>query len=166
MAALGLSLPAPAAPVAAYIPTRRAGNLLYVSGQIPIREGALLAKGTVPSQVDLETARVCAVQCTLNALAAVRAAVGSLDNVRQVVRVGCFVACDSGFGDQPKVANAASELLQQIFGEAGRHARAAVGTNALPLNVPVEVEFLFEIQEELTTEAQRHRGKTEERPLD
>lgn len=146
LAALGLSLPAPAAPVAAYIPTRRSGNLLYVSGQIPIREGTLLAKGTVPSQVDLETARVCAVQCTLNALAAVRAAVGSLDRVRQVVRVGCFVACDSGFGDQPKVANAASELLQQVFGESGRHARAAVGTNALPLNVPVEIEFLFEVE--------------------
>lgn len=146
LAQLGLTLPTPAAPVAAYIPTRRVGNLLYVSGQIPIRDGKLLATGVVPSQVDLETARVCALQCTLNALAAVRAAVGTLDRVKQVVRVGCFVACDSGFGDQPKVANAASELLQQVFSEAGRHARAAVGTNALPLNVPVEVEFLFEVE--------------------
>lgn len=143
---LGLTLPAPAAPVAAYIPTRRSGNLLYVSGQIPIREGKLLATGTVPSAVSMEVARQCALQCTLNGLAAAKAALGgSLAGIRQVVRVGCFVASDAGFGDQPKVANAASELLMQVFGEAGRHARAAVGTNALPLNVPVEIEFLFEV---------------------
>jgi len=146
LVALGLTLPAPAAPVAAYIPTRRSGNLLYVSGQIPIRDGVLLATGTVPSQVDLQSARLCALQCTLNALAAARAALGSLDRIRQVVRIGCFVASDPGFGDQPKVANAASELLQQVFGEAGRHARASVGSSALPLNVPVEIEFLFEVE--------------------
>lgn len=146
LAALGLTLPAPAAPVAAYIPTRRSGNLLYVSGQIPIRDGVLLATGTVPSQVDLQSARLCALQCTLNALAAARAALGSLDRIRQVVRIGCFVASDPGFGDQHKVANAASELLQQVFGEAGRHARASVGSSALPLNVPVEIEFLFEVE--------------------
>lgn len=145
---LGISLPAPAAPVAAYIPSRQAGNLLYISGQIPIREGKLLATGIVgtgPGTVSIEQARDCARQCTLNGLAAARAAAGSLDRIRQVVRVGCFVACESGFGDQPKVANAASELLVSILGDAGKHARAAVGTNALPLNVPVEVEFLFEL---------------------
>lgn len=146
LAALGLSLPSPAASVAAYIPSRVSGNLLFISGQIPIAEGKLLATGTVPDQVSLDTARQCAVQCTLNGLAAAKAALGDLSRVRQVVRVGCFVACVSGFGEQPKVANACSELLMAVFGEAGRHARAAVGTNALPLNVPVEIEFLFEVQ--------------------
>lgn len=141
----GIVLPTPAAPVAAYIPARRAGSLLYISGQIPIRDGKIMATGPVPSMVSLDLARDCARQCALNGLAAARAVLGSLSKVRQVVRVGCFVACDNGFGDQPKVANAASELLMEIFGEAGRHARAAVGTNALPLNVPVEIEFLFEV---------------------
>lgn len=146
LAQLGLTLPTPAAPVAAYIPTRRSGNLLFVSGQIPVRDGKIVATGPVPSAVSIETARDCARQCALNGLAAARAALGSLDKIKQVVRVGCFVACDSGFGDQPKVANAASELLVEIFGEAGRHARAAVGTNALPLNVAVEIEFVFEVE--------------------
>ena len=146
LAELGLTLPVPAAPVAAYIPTRRVGNLLYVSGQIPLRDGKAMALGVVPSQVSLETARDCARQCTLNGLAAAKAALGSLSRVRQVVRVGCFVACDTGFGEQPKVANACSELLQSVFGESGKHCRAAVGTNALPLNVPVEIEFVFECE--------------------
>ncbi len=146
LVSLGLVLPIPAAPVAAYIPSRLAGNLLYISGQIPFLDGTLMATGRVPTEVPLELARACARQCTLNGLAGARAALGSLDRIRQVVRVGCFVACENGFGDQPKVANAASELLVEVFGEAGRHARAAVGTNALPLNVPVEVEFLFEVE--------------------
>lgn len=143
---LNLTLPAPAAPVAAYIPTRRVGNLLYVSGQIPLRDGKPIALGLVPSQVPHETARECARQCALNGLAAARAALGSLDKIRSVVRLGVFVACDAGFTEQPRIANAASELLVEIFGDAGRHARAAVGTNALPLGVPVEIEFLFETE--------------------
>ncbi len=146
LARLGLVLPAPSAPVAAYVPTKRVGNLLYVSGQIPFRDGKLLATSPVPSVVSLETARECAQQCVLNGLAAVRAAVGSLDNVVQVVRVGVFVASDAGFTDQPKVANGASELLVEVFGEAGRHARAAVGVNVLPLGATVEVELLVEIR--------------------
>lgn len=148
LAELGLSLPTPAAPVAAYIPSRLAGNLLYISGQIPLKEGKVMATGAVGAglgAVTVELARECARQCALNGLAAAKAALGSLDRVKQVVRVGCFVACETGFGDQPKVANAASELLVAVFGEAGKHARAAVGTNALPLNVPVEIEFLFEV---------------------
>lgn len=145
LARLGIVLPAPTAPVAAYIPARLSGSMLFISGQIPMREGKLMATGTVPSAVSLELARESARQCTLNGLAAAKALVGSLARIRQVVRVGCFVACDNGFGDQPKIANGASELLMEIFGEAGRHARAAVGTNALPLNVPVEIEFLFEV---------------------
>lgn len=142
---LGLTLPTPSAPVAAYIPTKRVGNLLYVSGQVPFRDGKMLATGPVPSSVTLETAQDCARQCVLNGLAAAKAALGSLDKIVSVVRVGVFVQCDAGYTDQPKVANGASELLVQIFGDAGRHARAAVGCNALPLGASVEVEFLFEV---------------------
>ncbi len=145
LAALGLQLPSPPNPVAAYVPAKRLGNLLYVSGQIPFRDGTLLAKGRVPDQVSVETARHCARQCALNGLAIARAAAGSLDRIAQVVRVGCFVASEPGFEGQPGVANGASELLVEVFGEAGRHARAAVGSAALPLGVPVEVEFLFEL---------------------
>lgn len=145
LAQLGLTLPTPAAPVAAYIPTRRAGNLLYVSGQIPVRDGKVMLTGTVPGAVSLEQARECARQCTLNGLAAARAALGSLDAIKQVVRVGCFVACENGFGDQPKVANAASELLVEVFGEAGKHARLAVGYASLPFNMALEVELIAEV---------------------
>lgn len=143
--AAGFKLPEPAKPVAAYIPSRRAGNLLYISGQVPFRDGQLIAKGSVPDTVSIETAQECARQCVLNGLAAVKAAAGSLDAVKQVVRVGVFVCCPAGFTEQPKVANGASELLVQVFGDAGRHARAAVGSIALPLGAPVEVEFLFEL---------------------
>jgi enamine deaminase RidA (YjgF/YER057c/UK114 family) len=143
---LGLVLPTPAAPVAAYVPTRLVANLLYVSGQIPSRDGALLALGPVPSQVSIEQAQNAAHQCVLNALAAAKAALGSLDRIVSVVRVGAFVQSDPGFTDHPKVANGASELLVKIFGEAGKHARAAVGCNTLPLNAAVEVELLFEVE--------------------
>jgi enamine deaminase RidA (YjgF/YER057c/UK114 family) len=142
---LGLELPTPPSPVAAYIPAKRVGNLLYVSGQIPMRGGAAMATGRVPDEVSPETARECARQCALNGLAVARAAAGSLDNIAGVVRVGCFVASAPGFGGQPAIANGASELMVEVFGEHGRHARAAVGSVNLPLNVPVEVEFLFEL---------------------
>lgn len=145
LAELGFSLPAPAAPVAAYIPTKRTGNLLFVSGQVPFRDGKLVATGPVPSAVTLEAAQECARQCVLNGLAAVKASIGSLDRVKSIVRVGVFVQSDAGFTDQPKVANGASELLVDIFGDHGRHARAAVGAPSLPLNAPVEVEFVFEV---------------------
>lgn len=144
---LGITLPKPPAPVAAYIPTVRSGNLVYVSGQLPFVDGKLMAEGPVPSKVTLETARDCAKRCVVNGLAALQGEIGSLDRVRRVVRVGVWVASDAGFGDQPKVANGASEMLQEIFGESGRHARAAVGSIALPLNTPVEVEFLFEVED-------------------
>ncbi len=144
---LGYALPTVAKPVASYLPTVRTGNLVFVSGQIPILNGELLAQGRVPSEVGMELAQKCAVQCTLNALAAVKADVGSLDRVRRVVRLGCFVASEPGFHEQPKVANGASDLLGEVFGEAGRHARAAVGSVDLPLGVPVEIEFLFEVSE-------------------
>ncbi len=143
---LGHLLPQPPKPVAAYVPSRRTGTLVYISGQIPIKDGMLLARGTVPATVDAEMAVACAVQCTLNGLAALKAEIGSLDHLKQVVRVGCFVASDPGYRDQPTIANGASELLLAIFGDAGRHARAAVGSAALPLGVPVEIEFLFEVE--------------------
>lgn len=144
---MGLVLPQAPTPVAAYIPWRRSGNLLYIAGQIPMRNGALVAKGAVPREVSLEEARECARQCVLNGLAVIKSAVGSLAKVRQVVRVGVFVCSEPGFYEQPKVANGASELLVEVFGEAGKHARAAVGSIALPLGAPVEVEFLVEVEE-------------------
>ena len=142
---LGIVLPDTVAPVAAYVPAKRTGTLLFVSGQLPLVRGTLPATGAVPSAVAPEAAREMARQCVLNGLAAARGALGSLDQVRAVVRVACFVASDPGFGGQPQIANGASELLEQVFGLAGRHARAAVGCSALPLNAPVEVELVLEV---------------------
>lgn len=148
---LGLELPPAPKPVAAYIPSRRSGAILYVSGQIPIlpacadQPAHLVHTGIVPSQVSLEQAQACARQCVLNALAVLKAEAGSLDKLKQVIRLGVFVACDPTFTEQPKVANAASELLVKVFGQAGQHARAAVGAPSLPLNAPVEIEFMFEV---------------------
>jgi enamine deaminase RidA (YjgF/YER057c/UK114 family) len=144
LAELGIQLPTPPSPVAAYIPSVRAGNLVFVSGQVPLVDGKPLATGRVPSEVDLDLAIQCARQCTLNALAVVKAQLGSLAAVKQIVRVGCFVACDQGFSDHPKVANGCSKLLVDIFGDRGRHARAAVGAPSLPLGVPVEIEMIVE----------------------
>ena len=145
LAAMGLVLPEAPKPVAAYIPWRRAGNLVYTAGQIALKDGKLLAVGAVPGQVPLELAQACARQCALNALAVLKSAVGSLSTVKQVVRVGVWVCSEPGFYEQPKVANAASELLVEVFGDAGRHVRAAVGSVALPLGSPVEVEVLVEV---------------------
>jgi enamine deaminase RidA (YjgF/YER057c/UK114 family) len=146
LAQLGITLPPAPAPVAAYIPFRRSGNLLYISGQIPMREGKLIAQGSLPGEVSPDIGRECARQCVLNGLAVARAALGSLDAIRQIIRVGCFVASQPAYYDQPRIANAASELLVEIFGERGKHARAAVGSIALPLGAPVEIEFLFEVE--------------------
>ncbi|MCC6660088.1 MAG: RidA family protein [Phycisphaerales bacterium] len=145
LAALGLTLPEPPKPVAAYIACRRAGNLLYISGQVPMLSGKMLATGAIPDPVSIEQGRACARQCVLNALAVIRAEAGTLAAVRQVVRVGVFVCSQPGFTQQPQVANGASELLVEVFGDAGRHARAAVGSVALPLGAPVEVEMIVEV---------------------
>lgn len=146
LAALGLALPVAARPVAAYIPARILGAQLYISGQIPVRDGVPLFRGLVGQAVTLEEGQACARQCVLNGLAAAKAALGDLRRIRGVARVGVFVACGPEFTAHPQVANGASELLVGIFGEAGRHARAAVGCSSLPLGVPVEVEFLFEVE--------------------
>lgn len=143
---LGLELP-PAPPAAGlYAPCVRSGNQLFVSGQVPLRDGAPIRRGKLGEGVTLEEAAALARQCALQALAVVRAELGTLDSVSRVVRVGGFVASANGFGDQPRVINGASQLLVDVFGDAGRHARAAVGVAELPFGVPVEVEFLFEVR--------------------
>ena len=144
LAALGLALPPVVPPVAAYVPAVRTGPLVYTSGQLPVVDGRLLISGTVGVQVALEDAYECARVCALNALAAVDALVG-LDSVVRVVKVVGFVASGHGFTDQPKVVNGASELLGQVFGDAGAHARSAVGVAALPMDAPVEVELIVEV---------------------
>lgn len=141
-----MKLGKPAAAVAVYVPAKRAGGLVYISGQLPFVDGVLSAKGRVPEQVSVADAAAAARQCAVNLLAALRAEVGELSRVKGVARVGVFVACGEGFTEHPKVANGASELLMVAFGEAGRHARAAVGAPSLPLGACVEVEAVFEVE--------------------
>jgi enamine deaminase RidA (YjgF/YER057c/UK114 family) len=150
LAALGLAVPDVAAPVAAYVPAVLDGRRVYTSGQLPLRDGALLASGKVgegPGLVSPEEARRMAEVCALNAIAAVRSVVGDLDRVAQVVKVVGFVASDPSFTGQPGVVNGASELLGAAFGEAGAHARSAVGVAVLPLDAPVEVEVIVALAE-------------------
>jgi len=142
---LGISLPEVPKPVAAYVPAVTTGNHVYTSGQLPLVAGKLLCPGKVGVEVTAEEAAEAARICALNALAAVRAELGSLDRVARVVKVTGYVASSEGFFDQPRVINGASNLLLEVFGEAGRHARSAVGVKALPLNAPVELEILVEI---------------------
>ncbi|MHC4710838.1 MAG: RidA family protein [Planctomycetota bacterium] len=145
--AAGISLPKAPKPVAAYVPVVKVGTLVFVSGQIPLREGVLIARGPVPSAVSPAQATEAARQCAINALAVLSTTVdGDLDRVRRIVRVGVFVASDPGFDGQPQVANGASELLLKVFGDAGRHARAAVGSVALPLGATVEIEIVAEVE--------------------
>ncbi|MBA3248769.1 MAG: RidA family protein [Geodermatophilaceae bacterium] len=144
LAELGLTLPPVAAPVAAYQPTARTGNLVFTSGQLPFVDGALPRTGRVGAEVSAEDAQQDARQCALNGLAAIDAAVG-LDSVVRVVKVVGFVASAAGFTGQPGVVNGASDLLGDVFGEAGRHARSAVGVAELPLGAPVEVELIVEV---------------------
>ena len=145
LSSLGLTVPEVVPPVAAYVPTVRTGNLVFTSGQLPARDGEMLATGKLGGEVSEEQGFECARQCALNALAAVKAEVGSLDDVKRVVKAVVFVASTPDFTAQPKVANGASELLADAFGDAGRHARSAVGVPVLPLDVPVEVELIVEI---------------------
>lgn len=141
---LGLSLPEVAAPVAAYIPAVVSGNHVYTSGQLPFINGELPATGKVGSDIEAEQAKQYAAVCAVNALAAVKSQIGDLDRVSRIVKVVGFVASDPSFTGQPGVINGASELLGQVFGDAGTHARSAVGVAVLPLNAPVEVEIIAE----------------------
>lgn len=140
---MNIQLPKLAGPVGAYVSAKRAGNLIFVSGQLPMQAGQLIAAGAVPSQCSVEQAQQGARQCVINALAAVAALEGSVNAIGGVLRVGAFVCSDNGFTQQPQIANAASQLLIELLGENGRHARAAVGTNVLPLSAAVEIEFVF-----------------------
>jgi enamine deaminase RidA (YjgF/YER057c/UK114 family) len=141
---LGIELPDVVAPLAAYVPAVRTGNLVYTAGQLPIVAGELVATGKVGAEVTAEDAQALARTCGLNALAAVHALVG-IDSVVRVVKATGFVASAPGFGGQPAVVNGASDLFGEIFGEAGAHARSAVGVSELPRNAPVEVELIVEV---------------------
>jgi len=143
---MGLELPEVAAPVAAYVPTVRTGNLVFVSGQVPRVKGDIQYRGHVGNDLSVEDGRAAARICALNALAAVKKEIGDLDKVRRVVKVTGYVASAAGFTDQPKVVDGASLFLGELLGEKGKHARAAVGVNELPLGVAVELEMIVEVE--------------------
>jgi enamine deaminase RidA (YjgF/YER057c/UK114 family) len=145
LAELGLAVPEVAKPLASYVPAVRSGQHVYTAGQLPLREGELITTGKVGGEVTEEQALECARQCGLNALAAVRAETGELSAIKRVVKVVVFVASTPDFTGQPAVANGASDLFGEVFGDAGRHVRSAVGVAALPRDAPVEVELVVEV---------------------
>jgi enamine deaminase RidA (YjgF/YER057c/UK114 family) len=147
LAALGLSLPPVVRPLAAYVPAVRSGNIVYTAGQLPMADGQLLSAGKVGAEVGAAEAAVLARTCALNALAAAASVAGGVSEISRVVKLTGFVASAPDFTGQPQVVNGASELLLEIFGEAGRHARSAVGVAVLPLNAPVEVELTVEVRD-------------------
>jgi len=142
---MGIVLPEIPKPVAAYIPAKQTGNLVFTAGQLPMVQGELISKGLLGQDVEIEEANKAARICTLNALAAIKGVIGELDRIQQIVRVVGYVASVSTFTQQPAVVNGASELLLEIFGERGKHARSAVGMAVLPLNASVEIELTVEI---------------------
>ena len=146
IAELGIELPTPPKPIGSYRPVVVAGPFAFVSGQTPSAEGRPLWSGKLGREVSIEEGQLAGRRCVVQALSALRDELGSLDRVRRIVKVTVFVASAEGFTDQPKVANGASDLLAEVFGEEGRHARAAVGVAELPLGVPVEVELIAEVQ--------------------
>lgn len=146
IAELGLSLPDVAPPAGSYVPAVVNGNLVFTSGQLPLVDGKLMAEGHVGAEVSAEDANRMAARCALNALAAIKSVIGNLDRVEQVIKVVGFVSSSPDFTAQPAVINGASDLLGQIFGEAGVHARSAVGVAVLPLNAPVEVELIVQFK--------------------
>lgn len=145
IAELGLTLPAVAAPVAAYVPAALSGNHVYTAGQLPLVDGQLMASGRLGVDVEVAEAAACARVCALNAVAAVKSVIGSLDRVVRIVKVVGYVASEPSFTGQPAVVNGASEVLLDIFGDAGRHARSSVGMAVLPMNAPVEIELIVEV---------------------
>ena len=142
---MGLILPTPPKPLAAYIPAKKSGNLVFTAGQLPMVDGVLVAQGFLGKNVEIAEAYEAARICTLNALAAIKCVIGELDQIKQIVRVVGYVASVPEFTQQPAVVNGASELLLEIFGENGKHARSAVGMAVLPLNAAVEIELTVEI---------------------
>jgi enamine deaminase RidA (YjgF/YER057c/UK114 family) len=145
LADLGLALPDVVPPLAAYVPASRVGDLVFTAGQVPMRDGTLMNVGKVGGEVSEADAHACARQCALNALAAAASVAGGLDAIQQVVKVAVYVASTPDFTGQPAVANGASELLGAVFGDAGQHARSAVGAVSLPLDAPVEVELVVRV---------------------
>jgi enamine deaminase RidA (YjgF/YER057c/UK114 family) len=145
---LNIELPQPVTPVGSYIPATRMGRFILVSGQIPLAEGKLIAAGKVGGEVSVEDGVRAARQCGLNALAVAAQAAGTIDSLARIVRLAVYVNSAAGFTDQPRVANGASDLMVEIFGEAGKHVRAAVGASELPLNAAVEVELMAELRDD------------------
>ncbi|MBO8168022.1 MAG: RidA family protein [Thermoanaerobacteraceae bacterium] len=143
---LGLTVPEAPKPVAAYVPAVKVDNYVYTAGQIPFVNGELKYKGKVGKDLTLEQGYEAAKICALNCLAAIKGQIGSLDNIEKIVKITGFVSSAPGFNDQPKVINGASELIGQIFGEQGQHARAAVGVNELPVDAAVEVEMIVKVK--------------------
>jgi enamine deaminase RidA (YjgF/YER057c/UK114 family) len=146
LARIGLSLPDAPKPVAAYVPAKQTGNLVFTAGQLPMVNGELISKGLLGQDVEIDVANKAARICTLNALAAIKGVIGDLDRIKQIVRVVGYVASVPTFTQQPAVVNGASELLLEIFGENGKHARSAVGMAVLPLNASVEIELIVEVE--------------------
>ncbi|MFI5267372.1 MAG: RidA family protein [Chloroflexota bacterium] len=142
---LGITVNLPATPLGAYVPTVRAGNLVFVSGTMPVLDGKLVATGKVGAEVSIEQGRLAARQAMINALGSLKGEIGSLDRVKRIVRVEGHVASAPGFIDQPQVVNGASELLAEVFGDAGKHTRVAVGSAELPLNAPIEIALIAEV---------------------
>lgn len=145
IASMNITLPVPPKPAGSYIPVVRTGNLVFVSGQIPIKDGKVEFQGKVPTDVSIETAQKAAKLCIINVLAQIKAEIGTLDKVSKIVRVSGFVNSASDFFEQPKVINVASDLLFDIFGEKGKHSRIAVGVASLPLNSTVEIDLVAEV---------------------
>lgn len=145
LAELGITLPTPAAPAANYVPFVRSGDLLFVSGQLPMGPQGLAATGRLGAETDVEAGRAAARLCAINLIAQVKAAIGDLETLVRVVKLTGFVASTADFGDHPKVVNGASDLMVEVFGDRGRHSRSAVGVAALPFGATVEVEGIFEI---------------------
>jgi enamine deaminase RidA (YjgF/YER057c/UK114 family) len=142
---LGIELPEAPSPLGSYVPVIRTGNLVFLSGILPLVQGKLLRQGRVGEDITIDDAREDAKRVMINALAVLRSHIGSLDAVKRCIKMTGYIASSPDFTEQPKVLNAASDLLHEIFGEAGRHARSAVGVTVLPLNASVEIEFIFEV---------------------
>jgi enamine deaminase RidA (YjgF/YER057c/UK114 family) len=142
---LGIKLPEAPKPLGSYVPSVQIGNVFYLSGMLPLINGKLIRTGRVGESVSLDEAREDAKTATINALSVLKSSIGNLDKVKRCIKISGYIASAPDFTEQPKVLNAASDLIFEVFGEAGRHTRAAVGVNVLPLNSPVEIEFIFEV---------------------